>query len=78
MCIRDSFTIVLTRFPRNRALASASFMSMGVGSRALANWAMGLVADTHGLEAVYTLCVAIAALAIIPLLFMRREDLEHG
>ncbi len=72
------FTIVLTRFPRNRALASASFMSMGVGSRALANWVMGLVADAHGLEAVYTVCVAIAAIAIIPLLFMRREDLEHG
>ena len=72
------FTIVLTRFPRNRALASAAFMSMGVGSRALANWIMGMVADAYGLNAVYTMCVFVAAFAIIPLLFMRREDLEQG
>ncbi len=70
-------TILQTRFPRNRALASGTFMSMGVLSRSVVTWALGFVADQFGLAVVFQICIAASMLGILPLSFMSRSDLER-
>lgn len=70
-------TILQTRFPRNRALASGIFMSMGVLSRAVTTWALGLVADQFDLAVVFQICIVASMLGILPLLLMPRPELER-
>ncbi len=70
-------TILQTRFPRNRALASGIFMSMGVLSRAVTTWALGFVADQFNLAVVFQICIVVSTLGILPLLLMSRPELER-
>ncbi len=70
-------TILQTRFPRNRALASGTFMSMGVVSRSVTTWGLGLVADQFNLAVVFQVCIAASVLGILPLLLMPRSELER-
>ena len=70
-------TILQTRFPRNRALASGTFMSMGVVSRSVITWALGLVADQFNLAIVFQVCIAASVLGILPLLLMPSAELER-
>ncbi len=70
-------TILQTRFPRNRALASGTFMSMGVISRGVTTWILGLVADQFNLAVVFQVCIMTSVLGILPLWLMPRADLER-
>lgn len=69
-------TVLQTRFPGNRALASATFMAMGVFNRGFITWILGVVADRFDLAVVFWVCIAVSMLGIIPLLMMRRADVE--
>lgn len=62
-------TILQAHFPRNRALATSTFMSAGVVSRSLITWILGFVADQAGLTAVFHLSIAMSVVSI-PLLLM--------
>ncbi len=70
-------TIVQTRFPRNRALANGTFMSMGVLSRGLTTWLLGLIADQFDLAVVFQVCILVSFLGILPLLLMPRSEVER-
>lgn len=70
-------TIVQTRFPRNRALASGTFMSMGVISRGVTTWTLGFIADQYDLSVVFYVCIVVSLLGIVPLLFMPRDEVER-
>ncbi len=72
-----TLTILQTRFPRNRALASGTFMSMGVFSRGATTWVLGLVADQFDLSVVFNVCILVSFLAILPLLLMPHSDVER-
>ncbi len=70
-------TIMQTRFPRNRALASSTFMSMGVCSRSVTTWLLGLIADQYGLAVVFHVCILVSLLGILPLWLMPRAEVER-
>ena len=70
-------TIMQTRFPRNRALASGTFMSMGVICRGITTWALGLVADQFDLAVVFHVCIVVSILGTVPLLLMPRSEVER-
>lgn len=69
-------TILQTRFPRNRALASGTFMSMGVVSRSVITWLLGLVADRYDLTVVFYLSTAASVLSLPLLLLLSETDTE--
>ena len=70
-------TVLQTRFPRNRALASGTYMSMGVATRGFTTSALGFVADQYNLSFVFYVCIIVSLLGIIPLLLMPRSEMER-
>lgn len=70
-------TILQTRFPRNRSLATGIFMSMGVVFRGLSTWGLGLLADQTDLGTVFRVCILLSLLGVPALLVMPRDELER-
>lgn len=71
-------TVLQTRFPRNRALASGTFMSMGVVTRGFTTSALGFVADQFNLSIVFYVCILISIFGILPLLLIPRSEMERS